>query len=103
MPATRGPQGSPPRTFIFKLLHFKDRDMVLKKARAIQDLKFGSFVWFVHKSTNRSQFNQCISYWILHAEKVLQDGKNSVAVGGSLAAVGSLPTFSELGWINVYV
>lgn len=40
MPATRGPQGSPPRTFIFKMLHFKDRDMILREARALQELKY---------------------------------------------------------------
>lgn len=40
MPATHGPQGTPPHTFIFKLLHFKDRDMELREARALQELKF---------------------------------------------------------------
>lgn len=40
MPASRGPQGSPPHTFIYKLLHFKDRDVVLKEARALAELRY---------------------------------------------------------------
>lgn len=34
IPSTRGPQGAPPHTFIFKLLHFRDRDTVMKEARS---------------------------------------------------------------------
>lgn len=40
IPSTRGPQGAPPRTFIFKLLHFRDRDMVMKEARSQDELRF---------------------------------------------------------------
>lgn len=40
IPASRGPQGAPPRTFIFKLLHYQDRDTVLRAARLQGELKF---------------------------------------------------------------
>lgn len=40
MPPVRGPPGAPPRTFIFKLLHFKDRDAVLRAARAQGELLY---------------------------------------------------------------
>lgn len=35
----RGPQGAPPRTLIFKLLTFRDRDLVLWEARNVGELK----------------------------------------------------------------
>lgn len=38
--ATRRPQGAPPRTFIFKLLHYRDRDTVLYAACLQGELKF---------------------------------------------------------------
>lgn len=38
--AARSPQRAPPRTFIFKLLHFRDRDLVLKEARALDEVLF---------------------------------------------------------------
>lgn len=38
MPATRVPPGTPPRTFILKLLNFRDRDQVLREARKIEVL-----------------------------------------------------------------
>lgn len=40
MPATRGPQGAPPHMFIFKLLHYRDRDTILLSARLQGELKF---------------------------------------------------------------
>lgn len=40
MPASRGPQGAPPRTFIFKLLHYRDRDTVLRSARTQGELHY---------------------------------------------------------------
>lgn len=40
IPSTRGPQRAPPRTFIFKLLHFRDRDLVMREARALGELHF---------------------------------------------------------------
>lgn len=40
MPATRGPQGAPPHTFIVKLLHYRDRDTVLRVAHLQGELKF---------------------------------------------------------------
>lgn len=39
MPATRGILGAPPRTFILKLLNFRDRDLVLREARKIEILR----------------------------------------------------------------
>lgn len=39
MPATQGPLGAPPRTFILKLLNFKDRDLVLREARKTEQLR----------------------------------------------------------------
>lgn len=40
MPATRGPPGAPPRTFILKLLNFRDRDLVLRESRKIEQLRY---------------------------------------------------------------
>lgn len=40
MPAVRGPPGAPPRTFILRLLHFRDRDAVLRESRKIEALRF---------------------------------------------------------------
>lgn len=42
IPASRGPPGAPPRTFIFKLLHYRDRDTVLRVARLQGELKFNN-------------------------------------------------------------
>lgn len=39
IPATRGVLGAPPRTFILKLLNFRDRDLVLREARKIEILR----------------------------------------------------------------
>lgn len=36
----RGPQGAPPRTLIFKHLNFRDRNLVLREARNVGELKF---------------------------------------------------------------
>lgn len=40
MPPVRGPPGSPPRTFIFRLLNFQDRDLALHEARKVAELRF---------------------------------------------------------------
>lgn len=40
MPATRPSAGSPPHTFILKLLNFRDRDLVLREARKIDVLRY---------------------------------------------------------------
>lgn len=40
IPSTREPQGAPPRTFIFKLLHFHDRDLVMRETRSQGELHF---------------------------------------------------------------
>lgn len=40
MPPVRGPPGAPPRTFIFRLLNFRDRDLALREARKIPELRF---------------------------------------------------------------
>lgn len=40
IPFTKVPQGVPPRTFIFKLLHFRVHDLVMKEARAQGELRF---------------------------------------------------------------
>lgn len=42
MPARRPPEGAPPRTFIAKLLNFKDRDAVLRMARLKGNIPFQS-------------------------------------------------------------
>lgn len=42
MPARRPPEGVPPRTFIAKLLNFKDRDAVLRMARLKGNIPFQS-------------------------------------------------------------
>lgn len=39
MPSTRGPPGTPPRTFIFRLLNFRDRDLILREARKVGELR----------------------------------------------------------------
>lgn len=39
MPPTRGPPGTPPRTFIFRLLNFRDRDLILREARKMADIR----------------------------------------------------------------
>lgn len=40
MPSVRGPPGAPPRTFIFRLLNFRDRDLVLREARKLEELRY---------------------------------------------------------------
>lgn len=40
MPASRGAPGAPPRTFIFRLLNFRDRDLVLREARKLDALRY---------------------------------------------------------------
>lgn len=40
MPARRPPEGAPPRTFIAKMLNFKDRDAVLRLARIKGNIPF---------------------------------------------------------------
>lgn len=42
MPARRPPKGAPPRTFIAKLLNFRDRDAVLRLARVKCNIPFQS-------------------------------------------------------------
>lgn len=42
IPATCGPPGSPTHTFIFKLLHFRDRYLVLHEARNQGDLLYNN-------------------------------------------------------------
>lgn len=39
MSPTRGPPGTPPRTFIFKLLNFRDRDLILREARKMDAIR----------------------------------------------------------------
>lgn len=39
MPSVRGPPGAPPRTFIFRMLNFRDRDLILKEARKVGELR----------------------------------------------------------------
>lgn len=39
MPSARGPPGAPPRTFIFRLLNFRDRDLVLREAPKLEELR----------------------------------------------------------------
>lgn len=39
MPPARGPPGAPPRTFIFRLLNFRDRDLILCEARKMADIR----------------------------------------------------------------
>lgn len=39
MPSASGPPGAPPRTFIFRLLNFRDRDLVLRVARRTGELR----------------------------------------------------------------
>lgn len=51
MPLARGPQGSPPHTFIFRLLNFRDRDLILREARKIEEQ------WF--KNTKLKLFPDC--------------------------------------------
>lgn len=38
MPLVRGPQGAPPRTFIFHLLNFRDWNLVLQEAKKMEEL-----------------------------------------------------------------
>lgn len=40
MPAARGPLGAPPRTFILRLLNYRDRDAVLRESRKMEALRF---------------------------------------------------------------
>lgn len=40
MPSVKGPPGAPPRTFIFRLLNFRDRDLVLREARKLEELRY---------------------------------------------------------------
>lgn len=39
MPSVRGPPGAPPRTFIFRMLNFRDRDLILREARRAGELR----------------------------------------------------------------
>lgn len=39
MPPVCGPPGAPPRTVIFKLLNFRDQDMILREARKMDDIR----------------------------------------------------------------
>lgn len=39
MPPNRGPPGAPPRTFIFKLMNFRDRDLILREARKMDTIR----------------------------------------------------------------
>lgn len=40
MPPVRGQPGAPPRTFIFRLLNFRDWDLALREARKVEELRF---------------------------------------------------------------
>lgn len=39
IPSARGPPGAPPRTFIFRLLNFRHRDLVLREAKKAGELR----------------------------------------------------------------
>lgn len=39
MPPTRGPLGAPPRTFIFRLMNFRDCDLILREAQKIDNIR----------------------------------------------------------------
>lgn len=90
MPAIRGPQGAPPRTFIFKLLHYRDRDTVLHVARLQGELKFENAKilifpnYSVETQRQRKSFNQVramlrekgVKYSMLFPAKLrVQDGE----------------------------
>lgn len=40
MPEAHGVPGTPPRTFILRLLNFRDQDLVLRESRKIEALRF---------------------------------------------------------------
>lgn len=40
MPPMQGPSGAPPCTFIFRMLNYQDRDLVLQEARKVAELRF---------------------------------------------------------------
>lgn len=90
MPATRGPLGAPPRTFIFKLLHYRDRDTILRAARVQGDLKLGDATlhifpdYSVETQRRRKSFDQVramlrqkgVKYSMLFPAKLrVQDGE----------------------------
>lgn len=68
MPASRGPQGSPPRTFIFKLLHLKDRDLVLREARALAELRYENAKFMIFPDYSMETQRQCKSFDAVRAK-----------------------------------
>lgn len=43
VPSRPPPPGGPPRPVLMKLLHFQDRDIILRKARNHPDLSIGGY------------------------------------------------------------